>query len=170
MKDIEAKTVTISAGFEKGAEDDIAYWPDLFFEYLGYAPNDWLEFGIAGHYLFHVPMVEAKVDLAELLLKAEKFSLMPTIGIGPVSDEDFPAQAGLIANYRLGEKWQVYTGAGTDLLSEALNLQVGAYWTPKPWFGLTANAKLVAGDKGTSGMISVSPVFLVHTDRDKDKK
>jgi hypothetical protein len=95
---------------------------------------------------------------------------MPTIGIGPVSDEVIAAQAGMIVNYRLSEEWQVYGALGTDVFSEAANLQVGTYWSPARWFGLTANAKLVAGDDGTNAMLSVAPVFLVHTDRKKDDR
>jgi hypothetical protein len=74
VKNIEAKTITILAGFEVGDEGEVAYLPDTLFEYIGYAPNDWIEFDIGGYYLFMVPMVEAKIDLAELLLKTEKLS------------------------------------------------------------------------------------------------
>ncbi|UCF98891.1 MAG: hypothetical protein JSV89_04960 [Spirochaetaceae bacterium] len=167
MKDIDPASVTIGIGMEFVSEDpDPLYNADFLFGYLGYAPFDWSEFGIAFHtaWISFFPAVEAKIDLVDIFTDASRISCLLMGGIGAYSKDDgFDPiyHGGIAVNFRPKRSQQLYAGAGTDSLAKALNLQVGLYFELLDWLGLSMNFKLVIGPDGTEPMFSAAPLAVI---------
>ena len=164
MKDIDKQSVTIGAGIEFELEENPGYWGDSFFGYVGYAPLDWLEIGIAGHSvaLSIYPSLEAKIDVINMFTDCSPFSCVLMGGIGGLPEDLFFAHAGLAMNFRINQSLQLYLGAGTDSISDALNLQAGAYIAPIEWLGVSSNVKFVKGNEGTDLMFSIAPLITLY--------
>ena len=169
MKDIQPKTLTVSAGIEQSGESP-TYLPDPLFGYVGYAPNDWIELGLGTHYATYLPAIEAKFDVLSFMDLTTPFSLLIMGGVGAFLGEGdgeesiMPAyfHGGLALNYTINKYIQLYAGAGSDIFSKALNLQVGGYISPFSWLGLSANAKFVAGGEGSTLMFSIAPALTFN--------
>lgn len=159
MKDIDKSTITAVAGIEFELTEDTEYIGDSLFGYFSYAPWDWLEFGIAGHELNQglYPSVDAKIDAVDIFSDSLRLSFLLMGGIGGVPDDLFFYHGGLAVNYRLNPNVQLYLGAGSDSISEALIFHAGAYFIPMESVGIFANFKLVTGREGTEVMFSMAP-------------
>ena len=160
MKDIDKSTITTVAGVEWELTDDPEYIGDSLFGYCSYAPWDWLEFGIAGHILNLglYPSVDAKIDVVDIFTDSRRFSCLLMGGVGGLPEDLFFYHGGLTMNFRLNQYVQLYLGAGSDSISEALIFQAGAYIVPLKSVGISTNLKLVTGRDGTDLMFSVAPV------------
>jgi hypothetical protein len=159
MKDIDKSTITAVAGIELELTEDTEYIGDSLFGYFSYAPWDWLEFGIAGHALNLglYPSVDAKIDAVDIFSDSRRLSLLLMGGIGGLPDDLFFYHGGLTMNYRPNPNVQLYLGAGSDSIAEALVFQAGAYFIPMESLGIFANFKLVTGRDGTELMFSMAP-------------
>ncbi len=160
MKDIDKSTITTVAGVEFELTDDPEYMGDSLFGYFSYAPWDWLELGIAGHALTLglYPSVDAKIDVVDIFTDSSRFSCLLMGGVGGLPEDLFFYHGGLTMNYRLDQYVQLYLGAGSDSISEALIFQAGAYIVPLKSVGISTNLKLVTGRDGTDLMFSVAPL------------
>jgi len=171
MKDIDKSTITAVAGVEFELTEDSDYIGDSLFGYFSYAPWDWLEFGIAGHTLNldKYPSVDAKIDVVDIFTDSKQFSCLLMGGVGGLPDDLFFYHGGLTMNNRLNRYVQLYLGAGSDSISEALIFQAGAYFIPMESVGIFTNFKLVAGRDGTELMFSMAPVATFITGKsDRD--
>jgi hypothetical protein len=166
MRDIEPSTMTVAAGTELFREDTEAYLGDFLFGYVGYAPKDWVEIGVAFHsWLFPYPSLEATFDLVDVFTDSSRLSLLLMGGISPlIADGQFYLfyHGGAALSYRVGAATQLYLGVGSDLLSKALNLQVGAYFRLLEWLGASTNFKLVVGSEGIEPMLSIAPMVVIR--------
>jgi hypothetical protein len=166
MKDIEESSVTIGVGTEWLKEEpEPAYNADFLYVYLGYSPLDFLEFGIALHsiWLDFYYLGEAKIDLVDIFTDQKRVSCILMGGAGGRWVEgsfDLLYHGGVAVNYRVDDRMQLYFGAGSDSDSAALNLQAGIYAVALKWLGISFNAKLVTGPKGTEPMISIAPLAV----------
>ena len=168
MKDIDRSTIVIALGVEdvREEEEESPYQGDVLFGYLGYAPFGWLEFGIAVHTtgLTFFPAAEFKIDAVNLFTDSGRFSLLLMGGIG-AEREDKVLQliyhGGGALNYQAKEDLQLYLGAGSDCLSEALSLQGGIYAVLLEWLGLAVNLKVVGGPEGWEPMLSLAAIAVV---------
>lgn len=129
MKDIDKSSITIGAGLEAELTENPVYSADWLFGNFGYAPLDWLEFGVAIHVLSLIicPSVEAKIDLVDIFTDFSHFSCILMGGIGGFTDDEefyLIYHGGMAVNLRLNQYWQLYLGAGSDSLSEALKVQL----------------------------------------------
>ena len=160
MKDIDESTITAVAGVEWELTEDSDYIGDSLFGYFSYAPWDWLEFGIAGHALNLnlYPSVDAKIDAVDIFTESRRLSFLLMGGVGGLPEDLFFYHGGLTMNYRLNQYVQLYLGAGSDSISEALIFQGGAYFIPMESVGISTNLKLVTGRGGTELMFSMAPV------------
>jgi len=172
MRDIDKATFNIGAGIEdylqgsvEFTEGSVVIMPDPVFGYIGYAPFDWLEAGIALHY-FDVLFAEAKIDVVDIFFDLFPFSFMIMGGISLTELEHPIYHAGLTANYRLNKYLQFYCCAGSDNLSELLNLQIGMYISPFQWLGFSTNVKLVFGENETAVMYSLSPIVSLSVGKE----
>jgi hypothetical protein len=140
---------------------------DNFFGYLGYAPLDWLEFGLGAHVesLQIYPSTEAKVDLVSIFADSRRLSFLLLGGVGGLPDRLLFAHAGLGLNLRLSRLLQLHLAAGSDTLSKAASLQAGAFGRPLKSLGVAANAKLVIGQEGITPVVSVAPLVILQTRR-----
>ena len=160
MKDIDKSTITAVAGVEWELTEDSDYIGDSLFGYFSYAPWDWLEFGIAGHALNLnlYPSVDAKIDAVDIFTESRRLSFLLMGGVGGLPEDLFFYHGGLTVNYRLNQYVQLYLGAGSDSISEALIFQGGAYFIPMESVGIFTSFKLVTGRGGTELMFSMAPV------------
>jgi hypothetical protein len=167
MKDIDKSSITIGAGSDVELTENPAYSGDWLFGYFGYAPLDWLEFGIASHIvdITIYPAVEAKIDVIDIFSDSSRFSCLLMGGIGGLPGDLSFYHAGLTMNLRLSQYLQLYLGAGSDSISKALNLQAGAYLVLLKWLGISMNFKLVTGPEGTELMPSVAPLATFRLDK-----
>ena len=168
MKDIDRSTIAIALGVEdnREEEEETAYQGDVLFGYLGYAPLDWLEFGVAVHTagLTFFPAAELKVDAIDLFTDSGRFSLLLMGGIGAAREDGalhLICHGGGALNFQAKEDLQLYLGAGSDCLSEALNLQGGIYAVLLEWLGLSVNLKVVGGPEGWEPMLSLAAIAVV---------
>ena len=65
-------------------------------------------------------------------------------------------------NLQVKEDLQLYLGAGTDSLSNALSVQTGLYVAVLDWLGFSLNFKLAVGPEGTEPMLSAAPVAVIY--------
>lgn len=158
MKDIDESHTIVGVGSEFPFREDADYVADLYYLYYGTALKDWLEIDLTLHSCFVVPYpaVEVKIDVMDIFTDSRRLSTIVMGGIGLAFAEDVAAMVfhgGLAANYRLGQSWQMYLGLGGDSLSDAINLQAGAYFATRKWFGMSMGFSLVTG----SGGIELTP-------------
>jgi hypothetical protein len=168
MKDVDPKSITIAVGGDiVRDESDTIYDPDFPVVYLGYAPWDWLEFGVALHgvWIDAIAAVEGKVDLVDIFTDPGRLSCLLIGGFGGRMEDDefYPVlHGGVAVNFQVKEDLQLYLGAGTDSLSEALSLQGGLYVSVLEWLGLSLNLKLVVDPDGIEPMLSAAPLAVIH--------
>jgi hypothetical protein len=76
LKDIERSSITLGLGMESELREQRVYSADYLFGYLGYAPLDWVELGVAAHAigLSAYPSVDAKVDLVDVFFDSSRWS------------------------------------------------------------------------------------------------
>jgi hypothetical protein len=166
MRDIEESSLIIGIGLESFGEDP-EYMSDTYFGYLGYAPFDWLEAGLAVHCLTLglYPSVDGRIDLLEIFTDSTRVSCFLMGGVGGLpGDPDYPLfyHGGAAVNYRVTRWLQLYAGAGSDSVATALALQAGVYLAPLNWLGASVNFKLVIGPEGVEPMISAAPLVVVQ--------
>ena len=169
MKDIEKSSVTIGMGVEFYSEEPEPYYGgDLLYGYLGYAPQDWLELGIAIHManMTGLPAGEVKVDVIDIFTDARRLSCLLIGGIGGFTDDDdsfrLVYHGGVTANLRVSSKSQLHVGASADSFSNALSIQGGGYVAPLEWLGVSMNLKFVIGSRGVEPMLSVAPLGIIR--------
>ena len=153
MKDIVESHTTVGVGTEFPFREDPSYVSDLYYVYYGYAPYDWLEIDLTLHSCFAAPYpaVEAKIDIIDIFTDSGRLSTIVMGGIGFALAEDIAAlvyHGGGAVNYRLSQYWQLYLGMGSDSISKAFNLQAGAYFATRKWFGISMGFSLVTGSAG----------------------
>lgn len=167
MKDIDKSTITTVAGVEFELTEDNEYVGDSLFGYFSYAPWDWFEFGIAAHALNLdlYPSVDAKIDMINIFTDSRRLSCLLMGGVGGLPDDLFFYHGGLTMNFRLDRYVQLYLGAGSDSISEALIFQAGAYFALMESVGILTNLKLVAGQEGTELMFSMAPLGTFSTEK-----
>jgi hypothetical protein len=183
-RDIEESTVTFAIGsevflelFASQDDPDPPYIGELYYGYIGCAGSDWLEYGLAIHSVYGMlaPYLELKVDLIDMFTDSSRLSCLVMGGAGGVMDSGyiyFLYHGGGALIFNLSPRVQLYAGVGSDSLSRALNLQVGAYVTIVDWLGISANFELVTGSEGIEPMISIAPLAVIprKTKKSTDSK
>ena len=158
MKDIDESHTIVGVGSELPFIEDADYVGDLYYLYYGYALRDWVEIDLTLHSVlaFPYPAVEVKIDAMDIFTNSRRLSTLVMGGVGIAFDSEVAEMVyhgGLAVTYQLGECWQIYAGLGGDSLSDAINLQAGAYYATRKWFGMSMGFSLVTG----SGGISLTP-------------
>jgi hypothetical protein len=171
MKDIDELDVTVLAGMEIAVSpnSEPVYIGELYFAYIGYAPYDWLEIGLAAHssFAYPYPSFDVKIDVIDIFTDSSRLSCLVVGGAGMIVDEDIGILAfhgGGALNFRLSQRWQLYFGAGTDSLFQALNLQAGAYLITDKQMGFSAGLNFVTGSAG----MQLIPSFTVFVTFNQD--
>jgi hypothetical protein len=168
MKDIDPQSITLAvAGDIVREKPDPVYYADFLVVYLGYSPWAWLEFGIALHNIWvnSFAALEGKVDLVAFFTDSSRLSCLLLGGFGGYrADEAFsPIFHGAVAlNFQAKEDLQLYLGAGTDSLSDALSVQTGLYISVLEWLGFSLSLKVAVGPKGTEPMLSAAPMAIIY--------
>jgi hypothetical protein len=168
MKDIDPKSVTLAvAGDLVREKPEAVHYADFLVVYLGYSPWAWLEFGVALHSIWSNPLagLEGKIDLMEFINDSSRLSCLLIGGFGGYREDGAYApvvHGGLALNLQAREDLQLYLGAGTDSLSEALSIQTGLYVSVLDWLGFSLSFKLAVGPAGTEPMLSAAPVAVIY--------
>ena len=168
MKDIDPKTITLAvAGDIVREKPDPVHYADFLVVYLGYSPRAWLEFGAALHSIWSNPVagLEGKVDVVEFFTDSSRLSCLLIGGFGGYkADAAYSpvVHGGLTLNLQAKEDLQLYLGAGTDSLSNALSVQTGLYASIFDWLGFSLSFKLAVGPEGTEPMLSAAPVAVIY--------
>jgi len=162
MRDVEESSLVIGAGVDYCIPND-RYLGDILLAYCGGAPLDWLELGLGLHVWLGalVPSVDVKLDVVDLFGHSERFSLLLQGGVGiTAAVEAVSYHAGAALNIRLSRSVQLYLGAGTDSLSDALVLQAGACLVPAQSLSIAVGLGMVTGPQGTAAMLSLAPLLV----------
>jgi hypothetical protein len=168
MKDVDPQSITIAVGGDiLREESDSIYDADFPVVYLGYAPWDWLEFGVALHcvWIEAFSALEGKIDLVDIFTDPGRLSCLLIGGFGGLTEDEkfYPVlHGGIAANFQVSEDLQLYLGAGTDSLSEVLSIQGGLYYSILEWLGLSLNLKLVVGPDGVEPLLSAAPLAVIY--------
>ena len=150
LDSIRPDTISVSVGTEVplGESNDIL--PDPIYEYVSYAPNEWLEFGVAGHWGIALPAIEAKVDLLSAFGAKTPWSVLLHAGIGtPLSSDSTGVliHGGVAGNYRLAPKFELYGAVGSSSISQIPVFQIGTAFTPINWLSLSGNLKIAVNTR-----------------------
>jgi len=168
LKDIDPKSITIAVGGDLVRENsDPVYYADPLVVYLAYSPWAWFEFGIALHSTWTNPYatMEGKIDLVDFFADSSRLSCLLIGGFGGFAEaEEFHPvlHGGAAVALEVKKDLQLYLGAGTDTLSEALSVQTGLYVSLLEWLGFSLNFKLAVGPQGIEPMLSAAPVAVIH--------
>jgi hypothetical protein len=168
MKDIDPKSITLAvAGDLVREKPEAVHYADFLVVYLGYSPWAWLEFGVALHSIWSNPLagLEGKIDLMEFINDSSRVSCLLIGGFGGYREDGAYSpvvHGGLALNLRVREDLQLYLGAGTDSLSQALSIQTGLYVSVLDWLGFSLSFKLAVGPEGTEPMLSAAPVAVIY--------
>ena len=168
MKDIDPKSITMAVAVDIVRDTpDPVHYADFLVVYLGYSPRAWLEFGVAIHSIWSNPLagIEGKLDLVEFVADSGRLSCLLIGGFGGYKEDAAYApvfHGGLALNLQVKEDLQLYLGAGTDSLSDALSVQTGLYVSVLDWLGFSLSFKLAVGPEGTEPMLSAAPVAVVY--------
>ena len=172
MDDIRSKTFSIAAGTEIPIGEGGAILPDPIYEYISYAPNDWLEIGAAGHWGIGLFGVEAKVDVIDIFTDGLRVSAIIGGGISVASgseDTGVALNASLCANMRMTESIELYAGIGGSSISQVPSVHAGVNIDLFRWLSISANAKLVINtqekdpDPPAALMLSICPSLNFQT-------
>jgi hypothetical protein len=168
MKDIDPKSITLAVALDIVREKpEAVHYADFPVVYLGYSPWAWLEFGVALHSIWSNPLagLEGKIDLVDFFSDSSRLSCLLIGGFGGYKEEGVynPVfHGGLALNLQVKEDLQLYLGAGTDSLSDALSVQTGLYVSVSDWLGFSLNLKVAVGPEGTEPMLSAAPLAVIH--------
>ena len=168
LKDIDPRSTTLAIAADIVREKpDPVHYADFLVVYLGYSPWAWLEFGAALHSIWSNPIaaLEGKIDLVECFADSRRLSCLLIGGFGGYNEDGAYSpvfHGGLALNLQVKEDLQLYLGAGTDSLSNALSVQTGLYVSVLDWLGFSLNFKLAVGPEGTEPMLSAAPVAVIY--------
>jgi hypothetical protein len=164
LNDIERSTITVAAGFELPLRSEASYLGDTGFGYVGYAPLDWLDFGIGAHLVdFDIyPSAELSLDVVDMFSDSSRFSLLLMAGVGGLPASLWFLHGGLGAVYQFTEYLQFYLGVGSDSNSRAAAVQAGVFVGPWRSLAVSFNAKLVVGPDGTELVVSLAPMLKIR--------
>ena len=169
--DIREKTLSVTAATEIPIGEGGSVLPDPLYEYVSYAPTDWLEFGIAGHWGLGALGGEVKIDIIDIFANAPPFSLLIVGGVLAIPGSESGGAGvtvGVCANYRLGQRVEFYLGAGSSTVSQVPSVQLGANVHLLKWLALSANAKVVFNTRESDTehpvvlMVSLAPSLNFH--------
>ncbi len=179
MHDVRESRLSISAGTEIPLGEATNMVPDPLFETITYAPTDWLEVGIEGHWGIFIPALSTKVDLVNLAFNEDLPISILLSGAGALyfDDEDTGifAHGSVAANYRPLDFLEVYAGVGSSTLSKIPSIQAGVNVLPVEWLSLAADLKISIDTLYTEDdtlpvalMISLSPGLSFDLSGDKE--
>jgi hypothetical protein len=152
MDDIRKSHLAVSAGVEVPVGETGSILPDPIYEYVSYAPTDWLELGLAGHWFIQLIGIEAKIDVVDMFTDGSPVSalILGGVTIGPDSEETpLVINAGFAVNYGLSDNFEVFLGAGSSNISQVPSLHAGFNWIPFKWLELALGAKLAINTRDT---------------------
>ncbi len=163
MHDVRESRLSIAAGTELPLVEQTNMIPDPLYESITYAPTDWLEVGIEGHWGILLPALNAKVDLVDLAFDRELpvSVLIAAAGAIPLDAEDAEliGHGSIAVNYKPADYLEVYAGIGTSSLSRIPSIQAGANLLPLKWLSLAADLKVSIDTRYTDD--DISPVALM---------
>ncbi len=167
---IRSDTLSVSLGVELPLGESNDVFPDPIYEYVSYAPTEWLEFGLAGHWGIALPTIETKVDLLSAFGVDTPWSLLLNAGVGTLLNADIRGilvHGGLAGNRSFSDRFEVYGGIGSSSLSQIPIIQLGAAITPLRWLSVSGNLKIAINtrqDRSDSNpvafMFSLSPSLV----------
>ncbi len=164
MSDIDEHDLSISVGTEQPIGESNGILPDVMYEYVSYAPADWVEVGLAGHYSIALLGIDARFDIVDMFTDDSPISALILGGVLFFSGGSGPVgHMGAAVNYRINRVVEVYAGAATSTLFFAPTFYLGTNINIFKWLSLAANMKLalntvVEEDPPPAAlMISVAP-------------
>lgn len=152
MDDIRKSHLAVSAGVEVPVGETGSILPDPIYEYVSFAPTDWLELGLSGHWIIQLIGVEAKIDVIDILTDDSPVSALILGGANIGQDsEETPVifNVGLAVNYGFSDHFEVFLGAGSSTISQIPSLHAGFNWIPFNWLELAVGAKLAINTRDT---------------------
>lgn len=163
--DIQEKHLSVTAGVEQVIGETPGILPDMVYEYVSYAPTDWFEIGVAGHYAIALIGADFKLDLVDLAVDDSPWSALLMGGaMASPSGGGFVFHGGAGLNYRLTDYLELYATAGVNAPFFVPMFHVGANVMPFEWLSLSANTKVAVntiddseGNPPMALMVSVSP-------------
>lgn len=144
IDDIRAKNLSVNAGIELPIGESPGVLPDVIYEYVSYAPTDWFEIGVAGHYGIAAMGADLAVDVVDIVTDDSPWSALIVGGVllSTQGGSLVIAHAGAAVNYRLNHFLELYASAGTNSPFFAPLFHIGANISPLRWLSLSANLKL----------------------------
>ncbi len=165
LSDIQEDELSITVGTDQLIGEPGIILPDVLYEYLSYAPADWVEFGIAGHYGIGFLGIDARFDIIDMFTDDNPLSAMLLGGALLFSGGSAPlAHFGGAANYKINRFVEVYAAAATSTLFFVPVFHIGTHVNIFDWLALSGNLKIAVNTVETNVdvppaaiMISVAP-------------
>jgi len=143
LSDIQEDELSISVGTEQPIGEAHVILPDVLFEYVSYAPADWVEFGLAGHYSVGLIGIDARFDVIDMFTDNSPLSGMIVGGVLFLSGGSGPiVHFGAAANYRFNRTFEVYACAATSTLLFVPVFHFGTNINIFDWLSLSGNLKM----------------------------
>lgn len=165
LSDIRENELSISVGTEQILGETSIFLPDILYEYISFAPADWFEFGLAGHYSVAFLGIDARIDFIDMFTDNNPLSAMLLGGVLFFSGGSGPVvHFGTAANYRINSFVELYACAATSTLFFVPSFHVGTNVRVFDWLSLSANLKMVLNLLETNAnyppaafMVSIAP-------------
>ena len=165
LSDIQEKELSISVGTDQLIGESSVFLPDVLFEYISFAPTDWFEFGLAGHYSVALLGIDARLDFVDMFTEDSPISAMLLGGVLFLSGGPSPiVHFGTAVNYRISRFVELYAGAATSTLFFVPSFHFGTNLNIFEWLSLSANLKIALNLVDTSSgyppaafMLSIAP-------------
>jgi hypothetical protein len=167
LSDIQEKELSLTVGTEFPEQivgENHIILPDILFEYLSFAPTDWFEFGLAGHYTVALLGIDARLDFVDMFTNDSPLSAMLLGGVQFFSGGSPIVHLGVAVNYRLHRIVELYVCGATSTITFVPVFHLGANLNIFEWLSLSANLKTVyvGEDANTDSfpaafMLSVAP-------------
>ena len=143
LSDIQEKELSISVGTEQLLGESSVFLPDVLYEYISFAPTDWFEFGLAGHYSVALLGIDARFDFVDMFTDDSPLSVMLLGGVLLFSGGSGPiVHFGTAANYRINKFVEIYLCAATSTLFFVPSFHLGTNINIFEWLSLSANLKM----------------------------
>ena len=167
LSNIQEKELALNVGTEfpeQLIDEKYLILPDILFEYLSFAPTDWFEFGLAGHYTVALLGIDAKLDIVDMFTNDSPVSAMVLGGVQFFSGLQPVFHFGAAVNYSLNRFVELYACAATSTITFFPVFHLGTNLNIFEWLSLSANLKTVYIGENTNTdsfpaafMFSVAP-------------
>ena len=116
---------------------------DVLYEYISFAPTDWFEFGLVGHYSVALLGIDTIFDFVNMFTDDSPLSAMLLGGVLLFSGGSGPiVHFGAAANYRINRFVELYACAATSTLFFVPSFHLGTNLNIFEWLSLSANLKM----------------------------